>query len=130
MKGSGILPVEEVSVGDDAAALFAADEDGGEDVADLEDTAGGLVHEHKVPGGQRLTMCTAQCTLHIAHCTLHIYVHCTLSILHNKLCTVQYALYTAPEGQAVVLVLPVSEGVSVVARWYDRTADNLAELLS
>ena len=35
-----IVPVEEVSVGDDPAALLAADEDGGEDVADLENTAG------------------------------------------------------------------------------------------
>ena len=58
-----IVPVEEVSVGDDPAALVAADEDGGEDVADLEDTAGRLVHEHKVHGGSRLILHTANYTV-------------------------------------------------------------------
>ena len=45
---------------------------------------------------------------------------------HYTLCS----LYTAPEGQAVVLVLPVSEGISIVARWYYCTADNLKEKLN
>ena len=68
LKVSMIVPVEEVSVGDDPAALLAADEDDGEDVADLEDAARGLVHEHKVPGRTRLT-------LHTAHDTLLYSVH-------------------------------------------------------
>ena len=131
LKVSMIVPVEEVSV-----ALLAADEDDGEDVADLEDTAGGLVHERKVLGRTRLAP-------HTAHNTLHITVQCTLllsliiRVLHTSLYTVNTAycthcilhlhLHLHLHLQAVVLVLPVSEGISIVVTWYHRTADKLVE---